>query len=173
MRGLSGKVAIVSGGSRGIGKSIALRLVHEGVNVFITAEEMSSELLVSKADCITAAKDKAKAECGVFDLINEGAAEAMVAGAVTAFGRVDILVHNAASFLGGPVEGYSEADLETVLATVSPPTKEPEPEEVEAEEGEEIEGEAVEGEGEAAEGEAGAEGGESEAEASGEENAEG
>jgi len=64
-------------------------------------------------------------------------------------------------------------DLETVLATVSPPTKEPEPEEVEAEEGEEIEGEAVEGEGEAAEGEAGAEGGESEAEASGEENAEG
>ena len=59
-------------------------------------------------------------------------------------------------------------DPETVLATVSPPTKEPEPEEVEAEEGEEIEGEAVEGEGEAAEGEAGAEGGESEAEASGE-----
>ena len=57
-------------------------------------------------------------------------------------------------------------DPETVLATVSPPTKEPEPEEVEAEEGEEIEGEAVEGEGEAAEGEAGAEGGESEAEAS-------
>src|SRR5215217_969442 len=64
---------------------------------------------------------------------------------------------------------------ETVLATVSPPTKEPEPEEVEAEEGEEIEGEALEGEAEAAEGEgeAGAEGGESEAEASGEENSEG
>ena len=67
-------------------------------------------------------------------------------------------------------------DLETVLATVSPPTKEPEPEEVEPEEGEEIEGEAFEGEGEAAEGEGepGAEGGESESEASGEErNSEG
>ena len=52
-------------------------------------------------------------------------------------------------------------DPETVLATVSPPTKEPEPEEIEAEEGEEIEGEA-------------AEGGEPEAEASGEEqNSEG
>jgi large subunit ribosomal protein L25 len=66
-------------------------------------------------------------------------------------------------------------DPETVLATVSPPTKEPEPEpeEVEGEEGEEIEGEAAEGE-EGAEGEAGAEGGEPEAEASGEEqNAEG
>jgi len=55
-------------------------------------------------------------------------------------------------------------DLETVLATVSPPTKieEPEPEEVEGEEGEEIEGEAPEGEAPAAEG------GEPEAAASGE-----
>lgn len=63
-------------------------------------------------------------------------------------------------------------DPETVLATVSPPTKieEPEPEEVEGEEGEEIEGEAAEG----AEGEGeAAEGGEPEAEASGEENSEG
>jgi large subunit ribosomal protein L25 len=63
-------------------------------------------------------------------------------------------------------------DPETVLATLSPPTKEPEPEEVEAEEGEEIEGEeGAEAEGE---GEAAAEGGEPEADASGEEqNAEG
>jgi large subunit ribosomal protein L25 len=64
-------------------------------------------------------------------------------------------------------------DPETVLATVSPPTKEPEPEEVEPEEGEELEGEAAEGE-EGAEGEVAAEGGEPEAEAAGEEqNAEG
>jgi len=56
-------------------------------------------------------------------------------------------------------------DPETVLATVSPPTKEPEPEEVELEEGEEIEGE----EGAEAEGEAGAEGGEAEGDAAGEE----
>jgi large subunit ribosomal protein L25 len=65
-------------------------------------------------------------------------------------------------------------DPETVLATVSPPTKEPEPEpeEIEGEEGEEIEGEGEEGaEGE---GEAAAEAGEPEAEAAGEEqNAEG
>ena len=62
-------------------------------------------------------------------------------------------------------------DLETVLATVSPPTKEPEPEEVELEEGEEIEGEGEEGaEGE---GEAAAEGGEPEADAAGEETSEG
>jgi large subunit ribosomal protein L25 len=66
-------------------------------------------------------------------------------------------------------------DPETVLATLSPPTKEPEPEEVEAEEGEEIEGEAAEGEAAEGEGEAAAEGeGEAAADAAGEEqNAEG
>jgi large subunit ribosomal protein L25 len=66
-------------------------------------------------------------------------------------------------------------DDETVLATLSPPTKEPEPEEVEPEEGEEIEGEAAVGEeGAEGEGEAAAEGGEPEADAAGEEqNAEG
>jgi large subunit ribosomal protein L25 len=64
-------------------------------------------------------------------------------------------------------------DPETVLATLSPPTKieEPEPEEVEGEEGEELEGEAAEGA--EAEGEAAAEGGEPEAEASAEEQSEG
>jgi large subunit ribosomal protein L25 len=62
-------------------------------------------------------------------------------------------------------------DPETVLATVSPPTKEPEPEpeEVEGEEGEEIEGEAAEGEEAEGESEGAAEGGEPEAEAAGEE----
>ena len=64
-------------------------------------------------------------------------------------------------------------DLETVLATVSPPTKEPEPEEVELEEGEEIEGEGEEGAEAEGEGEAAAEGGEPEADAAGEETSEG
>jgi large subunit ribosomal protein L25 len=66
-------------------------------------------------------------------------------------------------------------DSETVLATVSPPTKEPEPEEVELEEGEEgVEGEAAEGAEAEGEGEAAAEGAEAEGDAAGEEqNAEG
>jgi len=65
-------------------------------------------------------------------------------------------------------------DSETVLATVSPPTKEPEPEEVELEEGEEIEGEGEEGAEAEGEGEAAAEGAEAEGDAAGEEqNAEG
>jgi large subunit ribosomal protein L25 len=72
----------------------------------------------------------------------------------------DLVVQDGVKFLDDP---------ETVLATVSPPTKEPEPEEVEAVEGEEIEGEAAEGEAAEGEGEAAAEGGEPEADAAGEE----
>jgi NAD(P)-dependent dehydrogenase (short-subunit alcohol dehydrogenase family) len=116
MRGLSGKVAIVSGGSRGIGKSIALRLVREGVNVFITAEELSSELSASKADCNAAAQGGAKAESGVFDLANEGAAEAMVAGAVAAFGRVDILVNNAGIRGAKKFGEFTYQDFNSVIA---------------------------------------------------------
>jgi NAD(P)-dependent dehydrogenase (short-subunit alcohol dehydrogenase family) len=116
MRGLSGKVAIVSGGSRGIGKSIALRLAREGVSVFITAEIMSSELSASKADCNAAAKDGAKAECGVFDLVNEGAAEAMVAAAAARFGRVDILVNNAGIRGAKKFGDFSYQDFNTVIA---------------------------------------------------------
>src|ERR1700686_965253 len=116
MRGLSGKVAIVSGGSRGIGKSIALRLASEGVSVFITAEIMSSELSASRADCNAAAKDGAKVECGVFALANEGAAEARVAAAAARFGRVDILVNNAGIRGAKKFGDFSYQDFNTVIA---------------------------------------------------------
>jgi 3-oxoacyl-[acyl-carrier protein] reductase len=116
MRGLAGKIAIVSGASRGIGKSIALRLVREGVSVFITAEEMSAELTQSKADCNAAAGSGARAECGAFDLADEGAAEAMVAGARDTFGRVDILVNNA-GIRGAKAFGeFTYEDFNSVVA---------------------------------------------------------
>src|SRR5690606_12430159 len=90
----------VSGASRGIGQAIALRLVEEGVSVFITAEADSGELTSSAALCKERAQHGADARSGVFDLAQEGAAERMVAAAVEAYGRVDILVNKAG--IGGP-----------------------------------------------------------------------
>jgi 3-oxoacyl-[acyl-carrier protein] reductase len=53
--------------------------------------------------------------CGV-DIGDVAGVERAVVDTVTKWGGVDIMVHNAASFLGGAVEAYSEDDLETVLA---------------------------------------------------------
>jgi 3-oxoacyl-[acyl-carrier protein] reductase len=50
------------------------------------------------------------------DIGNVDAVERVVADTAEKWGGIDILVHNAASFLGGPVDSYSEDDLETVLS---------------------------------------------------------
>jgi 3-oxoacyl-[acyl-carrier protein] reductase len=68
----------------------------------------------SAVDEITRAGGKA-ALC-VADVGQLEETQRAVAETLSAFGRVDIMVHNAASFLGGPVESYSETDMETVLA---------------------------------------------------------
>ena len=53
---------------------------------------------------------------GSFDLINEGAAEAMIAGAVDSFGRVDILVNNAGIAHVGTAENTAEADFDRIYS---------------------------------------------------------
>ncbi|MGD9867132.1 MAG: SDR family NAD(P)-dependent oxidoreductase [Hyphomicrobiales bacterium] len=116
MQGLNGKFAVVSGASRGIGKSIALRLVSEGVSVFITAEVAGKELEQSRDDCAAAAAHGAKALAGVYDLSRDEAAEEMIAGALEAFGRVDILVNNAGIRNPGLFGEFTHADFDSAFA---------------------------------------------------------
>ena len=109
---LRDKVAIVTGGGQGIGRGICKVFAAEGARVMIaTRTEKHGRTAL---DEITASGGRA-ALC-VADVGELADTQRVVAETLAAFGRVDILVHNAASFLGGPVEGYSEADLETVLA---------------------------------------------------------
>jgi NAD(P)-dependent dehydrogenase (short-subunit alcohol dehydrogenase family) len=116
MQGLVGKIALVSGGSQGIGRAIALRLVREGVSVFITSEMMSADLNSSKNECSAAAVQNAKAECGAFDLSCVNAAEDMVDAALNVFGRVDILVNNAGIRGARKFGEFSYQDFDTVMA---------------------------------------------------------
>ena len=86
---LQGKRALVTGGSRGIGKAIARILLEEGCQVAISARD--PERLVATAD-----------ELGVgawfsFDATNDDSVAAMVEAAADALGGLDILVNNAAS----------------------------------------------------------------------------
>src|SRR5258708_25790814 len=86
---LAGKTAIVTGGSRGIGKAIARELAHEGVDVAIVARS---------ADALEAAAAELAEETGctivpiVADTGSDASVEGMVVQASIKLGRIDILV---------------------------------------------------------------------------------
>jgi 3-oxoacyl-[acyl-carrier protein] reductase len=89
--GLKGKVAIVTGGSRGIGRSIALGLAAEGCDVAICAR--GEETLRATEQELRAVGVKTFAQS--VDVMQPGQAEAFVDAAAAALGKVDILVNNA------------------------------------------------------------------------------
>ncbi|MFZ1982999.1 MAG: 3-oxoacyl-ACP reductase family protein [Desulfatitalea sp.] len=98
---LSGKTAIVTGGSRGIGRAIALGLAASGASVVIAGR--TSAPLEAVAAEIRAAGAKALAV--VTDLTDSQQIEALAAKTIETFGRVDILVNNAArSYMRGLLE---------------------------------------------------------------------
>lgn len=111
---LNNKVAIVTGGSKGIGRGIAEALVREGVNVFISArkrpeiEETVLELSALKAG---------SANGIVADVCNYKQVQALFERAVAVFGGVDILVNNAGIGIFGSVEEMRVDDFRAVLET--------------------------------------------------------
>jgi 3-oxoacyl-[acyl-carrier protein] reductase len=111
-RALEGKVALVTGGGQGIGRGIVELFAAEGAKVMVATRTAKHGEAVVKA--VTAAGGIAALEAVDIGLVQTAAQ--VVKRTMERWGRLDILVHNAASFLGGPVEHYSEQDLETVLA---------------------------------------------------------
>ncbi len=101
MNELSGKVALVTGGSRGIGAAIARRLAHDGAAVAFT--------YVTAADKAQAVAKQIDADGGQVlviqaDNADPGAVIAAVEQTVREFGRLDILVNNAGIVINGPLE---------------------------------------------------------------------
>jgi NAD(P)-dependent dehydrogenase (short-subunit alcohol dehydrogenase family) len=90
---LNGKVAIVTGGSRGIGKAIARELAREGVSVAVVARDRAA-LEATAAEL--AEETGSRIEPFVADTRDMAAVQAMVDSTVAAFGGVDILVNSAA-----------------------------------------------------------------------------
>ena len=109
---LTGKTALVTGGSEGIGKGIARALAREGVDIAICARR--KQPLEAAANEI--AKESGRKILAIpADLTKDDDAKKFVAQSHEALGRVDILVNNAGSAPGGVIEHLSEADWTQAL----------------------------------------------------------
>ena len=110
---LSGKVAFIQGGSRGIGAAIVKRLAREGAAVAFTYSQSAqqSEGLVAE---IVAAGGKALAMRA--DSASEQAIRGAITLAVETFGGLDILVNNAGVLAVAPIEQLSMEDIDRTLS---------------------------------------------------------
>jgi 3-oxoacyl-[acyl-carrier protein] reductase len=111
---LQGQVAIVTGASRGIGKSIALRFASEGADVVFTyasneaAAEETKNAIIALGRKAIALKSNAGDAASIQELVDKTIAE---------FGKIDILVNNAGVTKDGLLMRMSEEDWDTVLDT--------------------------------------------------------
>ena len=99
MFSLKGKVALVTGGGRGIGKFIATGLAEAGADIILTSRKMKNLEATAKELEET---QKVKALAIACDMAKEDAIDAMLAEAVAKFGHIDILVNNAGATWGAP-----------------------------------------------------------------------
>ncbi|MCC6524018.1 MAG: SDR family oxidoreductase [Polyangiaceae bacterium] len=110
---LDGKIVLITGASRGIGRASALALAREGAHI-VAAARTASDLarLVGEVEALGR-----KALAVPTDVTDSDAVAACVGRAIVAFGRIDILVNNAG--VGGyrPFLEWSEADYDRIMAT--------------------------------------------------------
>ncbi|OEJ24352.1 oxidoreductase [Streptomyces agglomeratus] len=113
MASLNGRTALVTGGSRGIGAAIALRLAQEGADVALTyvRDEQGAREVVQKIESTGRRGIALHA-----DAADPAAVTAVVGRAADELGRLDILVNNAGIGVLGPVETLTLADIDQVLA---------------------------------------------------------
>ena len=110
---LSGQVALVTGGSRGLGLALARELAREGCRLAICARD-EAELERAREELARAGAEVMAVPC---DLRDEGQVGAMVEAVTARFGRIDVLVNNAGIILVGPVEAMRPEDFARAMET--------------------------------------------------------
>jgi 3-oxoacyl-[acyl-carrier protein] reductase len=104
--GLAGKVALVTGSSRGIGRGIAVALAQEGCDLVLTGTDQKA--LAETAAAVE--KHGRKARAVAIDLRHETAPAALTDAAKSAYGRLDILVNNAGTTKRGDFLTLTDTD---------------------------------------------------------------
>ncbi len=112
MSNLNGKVALVTGGSRGIGAAIAKHLARHGATVALTYTkgEQAATAVVKEIEVSGGKALAIQADAAV-----ESSARAAVQKTADAFGRLDILVNNAGTAIPKPFEESTVAEMDTVI----------------------------------------------------------
>ncbi len=109
---LKGKVALVTGAARGIGKAIAFGLADEGADLVIADKDVAGMEAVSRAIL-----DKGvRVEAVPTDVTVESQIEALFARTMERFGRLDILVNNAGVFGAAPIDQMTTETWDRVIA---------------------------------------------------------
>lgn len=110
---LSGKVAIITGTSRGLGQYFGRALAQAGADLVITSRE-TSRLMKFKEEIETLGR---KALPVKLDVLNQSDIEKMVKAAMSEYGQIDILVNNAGLNIRHPAAEFPWEDWDTVLQT--------------------------------------------------------
>ncbi len=108
---LTGKTALVTGGSKGIGKSLARGLAEAGADVVISSRHEDELRAASSA---IAEGLSIRVAHVVADLSRRGEADRLAADALAAFGKIDILINNAGSNCPQPIDELKDEDWDRI-----------------------------------------------------------
>ena len=110
---LEGKVAVVTGASRGIGQAITLSLILEGVDVVMSSRSTNtlSQAVEQLASAAPSGRRQARVEPHPSDVRDPAQMEALMAKAIDTFGRLDVLINNAGVGLFEPLAEQSVCRL--------------------------------------------------------------
>lgn len=111
---LRGKSALVTGGARRLGRGIALALAEAGADVGITWRTSEDEAALTVNDLSALGVRAAAIEC---DVRSETSIHRAVEQTLGAFGRLDLLINNAAIFLSSPLEKIGAEEWDAVFET--------------------------------------------------------
>jgi short-subunit dehydrogenase len=110
-RSLSGRVALITGGSRGLGLELSRRLAAEGCRLILVSRD-KDELERAVAELSQSAIDVCAIPC---DLTQKAEIRHMMQEALHRFRRVDILINNAGEITVGPIDAFSELEFERAM----------------------------------------------------------